>query len=150
LGDILSQKVGYHHASSCGADNAELVNQARQLAINKGHKQVRAHAGSPAHSQRSAVAPSGKGKTLANKFFRVVITLRGWKDMTTIERFSLVEAIHKVEPWLLRHFEAGWATDWLLKKMIDTRVADRSRKQRLRPRCKLVIYCGEYNNYYDF
>jgi hypothetical protein len=65
---------------------------------------------------------------------------RGWKDMTTIERFSLVEAIHKVEPWLLRHFEAGWATDWLLKKIIDTRVADRNRKQRPRPRCKLVIY----------
>jgi hypothetical protein len=33
--------------------NAEPVNQARQVAINKGlrEKQVRAHAGSPAHSQ---------------------------------------------------------------------------------------------------
>src|ERR1700689_5054758 len=97
------KKVGYHHESSCGADNAcphcglanptptedevleiprppsptatgkkkpfsslnaDVVNQARQMAITKGlrDKQVRAHAGSPAHSQRSAVAPSGKGK----------------------------------------------------------------------------------------
>ena len=53
-------------------------------------------------------------------------------------------------PFRLAAAEAGWATDWLLKKMIDTRVADRSRKQRPRSRCKLVIYCGEYNNYYDF
>ena len=54
---------------------------------------------------------------------------KGWKDMNTLERFSLVEAVHKAEPWLHRHFEAGWATDWLLKRMIDTRVADRNRKQ---------------------
>ena len=112
------KKVGYHHESGCGADNAcphcglanptplptedevvviprppsptatgrqkpfstlnaDAANQARQLAITKGLRdtQVRAHAGSPAHSQRSAVAPSGKGKSLAKKFFRVVVTL---------------------------------------------------------------------------
>ena len=48
------------------------MNQALQLAITKGlrDKQVRAHTGSP-----SAVAPSGKRKTLAKKFFRVMVTL---------------------------------------------------------------------------
>jgi hypothetical protein len=57
---------------------AEPANQARQHAIHKTlrEKQMRAHAGSPAHSQRpAAVPPSSKGKNVAKKSFRVVIAL---------------------------------------------------------------------------
>ena len=36
----------------------------------------------------------------------------------------MVEATHKMEPCYL---DGGWATDWLLKKMINQRVADRNR-----------------------
>jgi hypothetical protein len=54
----------------------------------------------------------------------------------------------------LQHFEGGWATDWILKRLIDQRVADVKRglkrkaeqkadgKQRKGKRGK--FYCCEY------
>jgi hypothetical protein len=36
--------------------------------------------------------------------------LRNWKDMTSIEKAALVEAVHTREPWLERHFQGGWGT----------------------------------------
>jgi hypothetical protein len=62
---------------------------------------------------------------------------RNWKDLTALEKASLVEIVHKREPLLERHFQGGWATDWALKKSIDQRVADRKRRQKCN---KLVIY----------
>jgi hypothetical protein len=47
--------------------------------------------------------------------------------MTSTQQAALAAAVHEREPWLLRHFEGGWATDWALKKMIDQRVSDRTR-----------------------
>jgi hypothetical protein len=62
-----------------------------------------------------------------------------WKMMTSIQQAALCEAVHEREPWMLRHFEGGWATDWALKKMIDQRVFDRTRRQKQQGR--LMIYC---------
>ncbi|OXV07285.1 hypothetical protein Egran_04950 [Elaphomyces granulatus] len=53
-----------------------------------------------------------------------------WKGMTSIQQAALGKAVHEREPWMLRHFEGGWATDWALKKMIDQRVFDRTRRQK--------------------
>ena len=66
------------------------------------------------------------------------VFVRTWKGMTTLWRAELVNPVHRMEPWLERHFEGGWGADWTLKKLIDQRVSDRKRKRS--KKSKLVIY----------
>ena len=65
------------------------------------------------------------------------IFFRTWKGMTTLWRAELVNTLHRMEPWLERHFEGGWGADWILKKLIDQRVSDKKRKRSKKG--KLVI-----------
>ena len=51
--------------------------------------------------------------------------------MTSLEKAGLVEVVHRRKPWLERHFQGGWATDWVLKKLIDQRVADKKRRNNI-------------------
>ena len=85
-----------------------------------------------------------KGQGLIEKIKPIIVKkatdengdfLRNWKDMTSLEKAALVEAVQAREPWLQRHFQAGWGADWVLKKLIDQRVADKKRKSS-----KLMIY----------
>ena len=73
------------------------------------------------------------------------IFIRSWKIMTSTQQAALAAVVHEREPWLLRYFEGGWATDWALKKMIDQRVSDRTRKGQGKGtrhgKGTLVIYC---------
>jgi hypothetical protein len=71
-----------------------------------------------------------------------------WKGMTAIQQAALGKEVHEREPWMLRHFEGGWATDWVLKKMIDQRVFDRTRRQKQQGRLCINDLIG--NNYYVF
>jgi len=50
-----------------------------------------------------------------------------WKLMSSTQRASLVRYVHEKEPRLEGVFEGEWATDWVLKKLIDQRVADAKR-----------------------
>ena len=47
-----------------------------------------------------------------------------WKNLTSTQQAALVGLVHDVEPRLVEYFEGSWATDWVLKKLIDQRVAD--------------------------
>jgi hypothetical protein len=49
-----------------------------------------------------------------------------WKDLSTTRRGLIAQSVHKVAQWLL-NFEEDWATDWILKRLIDQRVHDRNR-----------------------
>jgi hypothetical protein len=52
-----------------------------------------------------------------------------WQDMGCNEQSNLTELVHRAEPWLLR-FERGWAAEWVLKKLINQRVADAKRAKK--------------------
>lgn len=64
-----------------------------------------------------------------------------WQDMTSIRREGLVALVHEVAPWLA-HFEEGWASDWVLSRMISQRFYDRNRPENKdkSKRGKLVIH----------
>jgi hypothetical protein len=66
------------------------------------------------------------------------VFVRTWIGMTTLWRAELVNAVHRMELWLERHFEGGWGADWTLKKLIDQRVSDKKRKRS--KKSKLMIY----------
>ena len=79
-------------------------------------------------------------------------TRRNWKDMSSTEQAQLTTLVNEVEPRLARHFQGAWATDWIIKRQIDYRVANGKRDVRpkkhkadgRRPkgakRGKLIIY----------
>jgi hypothetical protein len=54
-----------------------------------------------------------------------------WKDLSTTRCGITAQSVHKVAPWLL-NFEENWATDWILKRLIDQRVHDRNRAKARR------------------
>jgi hypothetical protein len=49
-----------------------------------------------------------------------------WKALSARRSAKMVKSVNKAVPWLKR-FEDDWATEWLLKKLIDQRVHDRNR-----------------------
>jgi len=50
-----------------------------------------------------------------------------WKMLSSTQRATLVRFVSDAEPRLEGLFEGEWATDWVLKKLIDQRVSDAKR-----------------------
>jgi hypothetical protein len=64
-----------------------------------------------------------------------------WKALSARRSAKMVKAVNKAVPWLKR-FEDDWATEWLLKKLIDQRVHDRNRasaKQKISDRKNEIL-----------
>ena len=55
------------------------------------------------------------------------------------------QAVHKVVPWLL-HFEETWATDWILKKLINQQVHDAKRASVKRRMEEKISWLTEEGN----
>jgi hypothetical protein len=82
---------------------------------------------------------------------------KNWRMLSSTQRATLVRFVSDAEPRLEGVFEGEWATDWVLKKLIDQRVSDAKRsgpgaKKRKRKdagkekKSKLVIIVN--NTYY--
>src|SRR5467141_1677872 len=56
--------------------------------------------------------------------------------MSALQLTELGRLVHELEPRLLQHFEGGWATDWILKRLIDQRVADVKRGTKRKAEAK--------------
>ena len=68
-----------------------------------------------------------------------------WRELSTARRNLMSQAAHKVVPWLL-HFEETWATDWILKKLIDQQVHDAKRtsvRQRMEGKIQRLTKHGD-------
>jgi len=52
-----------------------------------------------------------------------------WKAISTQRSSYIGRLVNKSTPWLLC-FEEHWATDWVLKRLIDQRVHDEKRKAK--------------------
>jgi hypothetical protein len=52
-----------------------------------------------------------------------------WKSISTQRSAHICRLVNKTAPWL-QCFEEHWATDWVLKRMIDQRVHDHNRKSK--------------------
>lgn len=97
-----------------------------------------------------------KGKSLTRKIkpllARYATDSRGnfyriWKEMPSGQRAELVQMTQESENWLLR-FEDGWATEWILKKMIDQRVYDHRRTKGREIRRQEKLSRDQSNYYY--
>jgi hypothetical protein len=66
------------------------------------------------------------------------------KNIPIMRRATIIQATHKAIPWLQR-FEDDWATEWVMRSLIDQRVHDRNRSAEVRkqefPR-QLTVDCS--------